>query len=98
MADEGESLLADLLTRLTDELRRGGSPDVDAMAARHPELAGELRELWAAAWIAEELARDPEPTLAWDPTPRPSADCDPRSPRFGGCELLEELGRGGMGV
>ena len=97
---EVESLLAAMLQELTDELRRGRTPDVDRVARDHPELAGELRDLWAAACIAEEMARlsGDAPTGAW---PSGSGEVPPEAgdgASFGGCELLEELGRGGMGV
>jgi serine/threonine-protein kinase len=90
-----ESLLAALLERLTDELRRGGTPDVEALARDHPGLAEALRDLWAAAWVAEEVARTQGATS--DVTTA-GASGDSTGPLFGGCELLEELGRGGMGV
>ena len=45
--------LADLLAELGEQARQGREPDVEAAAARYPDLAGELRELWAAVQIAE---------------------------------------------
>src|SRR4051794_25013586 len=85
-ANAEESLLAELLARLTDELRRGLAPDVDDLARRHPTLADELRDLWAAAWIAEEVARssgDLEATVGWEPSPRPMGNPDfTPGPRF----------------
>jgi serine/threonine-protein kinase len=93
--------LASLLGELTDVLRRGGTPDVEALAQGHPDLADELRDVWAAAWIAEEVAQADDsaatsPCESPGPTGEPGSDVPP--PLFGGCELLEELGRGGMGV
>src|SRR5262245_59124589 len=49
--------LARALAELSEEARRGGRPDLDAAAARYPDLAGELRELWAAVQFADEFAR-----------------------------------------
>jgi serine/threonine-protein kinase len=104
---DNDSILVELLHKLTNELRRGGRPDIEEAARRHPELAGELRDLWAAASIAEEMARGvigPE-TISWGsagearavPTvPAESRPID--GVRFGDCTLIEELGRGGMGV
>jgi len=73
--------------------------DLEAAAQRHPELAEELRELWAVAQFAE-LAK---PRLSQTsilsparPEQAPSTNALPRS--FGDFYLLSELGRGGMGV
>jgi serine/threonine-protein kinase len=94
--------LADLLAALTAEAQRGGQPDIDRVAAAHPDLADELRELWAAVQFANEFTRPSktQPTLPAngpirvDPAPPPASPL-PRA--FGGFDLLEELGRGGMG-
>ena len=102
---ERDEELAVLLGDLSDQLREGGSADVDSLARRHPDLAGELRELWAVAQFAEMIQRPtpPQSTIA-RPTP---PEREPRGtgaeptalPRdFGDFTLLSELGRGGMGV
>ncbi len=100
-----DARLADLLGALTDDLRAGREPDLDAAARRQPDLADELRDLWAAATIAEELARSPShhPTGTWhsqtdEAEAEAEAEAGPSSGLFGQHELLEELGRGGMGV
>src|SRR5262249_26244623 len=66
--------------------------------ARHPDLATELRCLWAAAQFADAFAR---PAMSLPPTGayRPAAGGDGVLPRrFGEYDLLAEVGRGGMGV
>jgi serine/threonine-protein kinase len=97
-ADRDERLAA-LLADLDDRRRSGRPADLDAVAAAHPDLASELCELWAVAQFAD-LARKPasqstinlrEPD---DTAPTPAAL--PR--QFGDFELLDEIGRGGMGV
>jgi eukaryotic-like serine/threonine-protein kinase len=98
-----DELLSDLLAGLGEQLRRTGHADVDAAARAHPDLAGELRELWAVAQFAE-LARWPAAATAdartLPNTTRPGGAEDGSAlPReFGDFELLSELGRGGMGV
>ncbi|HJZ56597.1 MAG TPA: serine/threonine-protein kinase [Gemmataceae bacterium] len=108
-ADRDERL-ARLIDRLTEEQRAGQPPDLEAVARENPDLAAELRELWAVAQFAG-LARQPgfdRPTLS-APRPGPltpgrardltTSDNTPALPReFGDFELVEELGRGGMGV
>jgi len=100
--DQRDQQLADLLTELTDAQRSGSFADIDRAALSHPELAAELRSLWAAASVAEELARFPltDETGDWSSATMPRSTAvldDPR--RFvGKYEILSELGRGGMGV
>ena len=96
--------LASLLAEMAEQLVKGHDPDVDAVAGQHPELGEELRELWMTAQITEELARTAltdaaeyfaPPFLSGpgEPPVRPAS-----LETIGDCELLEELGRGGMGV
>ncbi|HEV3165866.1 MAG TPA: serine/threonine-protein kinase [Isosphaeraceae bacterium] len=108
-----EQTLAALLAELTEALRRGETPDVAAAASRHPQLAAELQDLWAAVAIAEEMARPvytsadstlslrlPVAGLARSDKARPHGfdSLSPAPQQVGDCEVLEELGRGGMGV
>src|SRR5260370_36334076 len=93
-----DQLLARLLGELTEQLRQGRQPEVDALAEQHPDLAEELRELWAAAQIADAFSRpaaQPPREAATQAPPvgdhLPSGALGlPRS--FGDYELLEELG------
>lgn len=99
--EANESALAELLQEMTEALRQGSPPDVDAVARQHPGLSVEIRELWAAALIAEDMARHAEETAEWPMTvgaERPDLPALTAPIQIGGLELLEELGRGGMGV
>jgi tRNA A-37 threonylcarbamoyl transferase component Bud32 len=99
---DGDQLLADLLAGLSEQARLGQEADVEAVAARHPHIAQELRELWAAVQIAEAFtprgaggalrAERAGLTALAAPLPEFTART------FGDYDLLDELGRGGMGV
>ncbi len=101
-ADRDERLMR-LIEGLSEQLRAGGVADVEAAASEHPDLAAELRELWAVAQFAQ-LARN-VPLSMTLPHPdgvrvtAPGSDAVATPPReFGDFEILGELGRGGMGV
>jgi serine/threonine-protein kinase len=104
--------LAQIVSDLTDRIRRGESPNLEAFVQQHPDLETELKQVWPALVLAEELAKPP-PDRRSKIEDRgskiqvqsvQSSILDPRSsisplPRmFGDYELLEEIGRGGMGV
>ncbi|MEM7235864.1 MAG: serine/threonine-protein kinase, partial [Planctomycetota bacterium] len=100
-----DELLQSLLSELSESVRRGEEPDVDALAGEHPDVADELRELYGALRFVEEVAGFPDPLGSHETIDAVRSNAAPDSslssslPRdFGDYELVEELGRGGMGV
>jgi eukaryotic-like serine/threonine-protein kinase len=103
-----------LIERLDDylaALQAGESPDREVLLRDHPELASVLDSLEALESLAPRpegvppgltvrgLPKDPTPTLPRSGTPAAEGADATRLPRpFGQYELLEEIGRGGMGV
>lgn len=89
--------LAEVLEALHEQ-RREGAVDLEEIVARHPDLAAEIRGLWMTASLADVVGSSIGSLDALDASPGPSA-LPFRLPRsLGDYELLEEVGRGGMGV
>ncbi len=100
-SSDPDEQLAQLLFNLTERLRGGERPDVETVARQHPELADELRQLWAAVLITEGMASaaaQDEQAPDVEPLPEAAAGAAGLPRRFGDYTLLKELGRGGMGV
>src|SRR5579864_3558712 len=89
-----EEKLAGLLAQLTEQLRLGRQPDMASIVQQHPDMADDLRELWAVAQIADHFAGPANQKPPADERTMVRNAAAPSSvPRtFGNYELLEELG------
>src|SRR5262245_17336154 len=97
-----EQRLAELLDLMTGREQRGEPSGVEQFVREYPDLAEELRRLWAAVQVAGAFGRPAAkkslhsaPTELEPSRPPPDSSEPPR--RFGDYELLEEVGHGGMG-
>ena len=94
-----DELLVSLLERILESSRGGSSAALESIVREHPELAFELRQLWATMQIAEDFASVSDLSdfakLNDSDVPIGAADA-PKN--CGDYELMGELGRGGMGV
>ncbi len=98
MADpnQNEIELAAILDRLTDSTI-DCRPGLDELTAEHPHLADELRELWGTIMVIDAVAQKSYAN-GTSPAEAPAISETTPPPALGEFELIEELGRGGMGV
>src|SRR5207253_9727621 len=95
-----DELLVSLLDRVLESSRNGQSETLEEIIREHPDLATELRELWATMQFAKDFAEVSElfadsSLTTSDQTTQAAA---PLPQNCGDYELLGEIGRGGMGV
>ena len=102
--DDSEERLAIVLDQLINRSGAVSSADLLEEAVReHPDLADDIRELYATAMIANDVAlmNSDEVSQILDSDP-PSPGREPMQAAaegtIGEYQLLDELGRGGMGV
>jgi serine/threonine protein kinase len=79
-----------LAEELVARYRAGESPSIREYAARYPELAGEIEDLFPVATLLEDL-KGPPPAAA-------QAHSPPMPEQLGDFRIVREIGRGGMGI
>ncbi len=86
--------LAEILDGYMEALERDGiPPDIDELAAAHPELADDLRAYGESLRILHRAVSRLAPDQAAGPSSSP-----PQVKRLGDFEIVRQVGRGGMGV
>ena len=92
-----ESILAKIFTDLMDRVQKGENVDLGAACSKHPDYQEDLRQLWGTVMVTQAVGKVQSTgdatqgeNVIGPPLELPS--------RFGEYTLLEEIGRGGMGV
>src|SRR5262249_48369717 len=80
--------LDDLAEEFAARLRAGERPPLQEFIDRHPDLAGEIRELFPALAQVEQAGE----SAPAEPPP------ETEHGQIGGYRIVREIGRGGMGV
>ncbi|MEO9591429.1 serine/threonine-protein kinase [Rhodopirellula bahusiensis] len=99
-----DQYLADVLAELTDKVCQGQAVDFAAICEQQPTLANDLKQLWGAVLVTDTAgtAYDEAPVRPDEPDTSEDSSTRWRSLRLpttiGDFDLLEEVGRGGMGV
>ncbi|MEQ1830326.1 MAG: serine/threonine-protein kinase, partial [Pirellula sp.] len=96
---ESELQLAAIVSNLTDQMQRGESVDIHRVCERFPDLASDLMQLWGTVLVTDAVGSaeaDAAPNLS---AIRPSKEWSLKLPcQMGDYELIQEIGRGGMGI
>ncbi|MEM9412011.1 MAG: hypothetical protein AAGA30_12905 [Planctomycetota bacterium] len=74
--------------------RNGESPSTDEYARRHPEHAGEIRDLFPTLEMMEHVRQD----VVGKEDLKPDLSSTEVGQSLGDFQLLKEIGRGGMGI
>jgi serine/threonine protein kinase len=92
-ADHGRTPLDVVLSDFTERQRRGESISVEDFAVKYPELADQIRELFPMVAAMERLKERKEAAIL-----KQRLAHDVKLERIGGCRIIREVGRGGMGI
>src|SRR5205823_9129060 len=85
-----------LAEEFVERHRRGERPPLSEYTDRHPDRAAEIRDLFPALVVMEQLKPAGDHTAGFDGATAAAAERMPD--RLGDYRILREVGRGGMGV
>ncbi len=101
LAPPDDDPLGPVVESFLDRFRRGERPALTELMARHPEMAGRIRELIPALVELEQLgdsAGSLTPRARHSTATSDSGDAGPSPERLGDYLILRRIGGGGMGV
>jgi eukaryotic-like serine/threonine-protein kinase len=92
-SQRGQATLESLATEFAERTRKGQQPSIEEYARKHPLLAAEIREFFPTVAMLEQWKLDKESECL-----RRNVPTEFKLKRLGDCELVREIGRGGMGI
>jgi serine/threonine protein kinase/WD40 repeat protein/Flp pilus assembly protein TadD len=99
MGTEGRrETVEQLAEEFVERYRRGERPPLSEYIERHPEHAREIRELFPALVLMEQIAPGSDESAASAPLASRGAGLAGQPERLGDYRVLREVARGGMGV
>ncbi len=93
--DDPDSVLEEVAEEFIASLRSGQKPSIESYAARHPSLAGDIYDMLSSIELMERLSRnesDARKQANAGHVPMPAIE------KLGDFDIVQEIGRGGMGV
>jgi hypothetical protein len=93
------AIVMELAEEFLERYRKGERPGLKDYADRHPELAGEIREVFPAMAMMENIALQDDSLVGEETEAQASERSGARVPeKLGDYRIIREIGHGGMGV
>src|SRR5262249_6455690 len=86
-----------LAEEFLERYRRGERPSLKEYADRHPDLAAEIRDVFPAMALMENIALADE-SLAGPPTGAEALPATAPLEQLGDYRIIRKIGHGGMGI
>ena len=93
-----EERLAIIVTELMDRMQAGEEIALESACQEHSDFENELRDLWGTVLLTQAIGQKQRDSVNGSNRGSPLPPVFSLPAQFASYELLEELGRGGMGV